>query len=178
MNRQAELMVQSVVTGCTAVMNRPLLELSLRMPGEAFMHDRWIGLLASFMGKSSAVRVPTVLYRQHENNVLGTGRDVTGIVSAKGTRSLLQRMRRPSVTEAQITLWNISQRDAAAFLREYGTELPPGKRDLLKAFLRCQTSRSRFVRIATFIRYGFYYVGLRFNLATMRRLWQMNADKR
>ena len=95
MERLAKLMVQSVVTGCTAMLNRPLLELSLRMPDEAFMHDRWIGLLASFMGKSNGLRVPTVLYRQHEHNVLGTGRDVAGMVAAKETRSLLERIRQP-----------------------------------------------------------------------------------
>ena len=178
MDRLAELMVQSVVTGCTAMLNRRLLELSLRMPDEAFMHDRWIGLLASFMGKSSGLRVPTVLYRQHEHNVLGTGRDIAGTVAAKRARSLLERMRRPHISAEQIILWNISQRDATAFLQEYGTDLPPGKRDLLRAFLRCQTSRSRFVRIATFIRHGFSYVGLRLNLAMILHLWEMNADER
>jgi glycosyltransferase involved in cell wall biosynthesis len=176
MDRLAALMVQSVVTGCTAMLNRPLLELSLRMPDDAFMHDRWIGLLASFMGKSSGVRVPTVLYRQHEHNVLGTGRDAAGMAAVKRTRSLVERMRRPRISEGQIILWNISQREARAFLQEYGADLPPGKRDLLRAFLRCQTSRSRLVRIATFLRYGFYYVGLRLNLAIMIHLWKMNAD--
>jgi Glycosyl transferase family 2 len=175
MERLAKLMVQSVVTGCTAMLNRPLLELSLRMPDEAFMHDRWIGLLASFMGKSNGLRVPTVLYRQHEHNVLGTGRDVAGMVAAKETRSLLERIRQPRIAAGQIALWNISQREARAFLQEYGADLPPGEGDLLRAFLRCQTSRSRFVRIATFIRYGFYYVGLRLNLAMILHLWEMHA---
>jgi hypothetical protein len=178
MRSLAKLLVQSLVTGCTAMLNRPLLELSLRMPDEAFMHDRWIGLLAAFMGKSSEVRIPTVLYRQHEHNVLGTGRDAAGMAAGKETRSLLERGRRPRISAAQIMLWDISQRDAAAFLQEYGPDLPPGKRDLLRAFLRCQTSRSRFVRIATFLRYGFYNVGLRLNLAMMLHLWGMNGDER
>jgi hypothetical protein len=176
MDRLAELMVQSVVTGCTAMVNRPLLELSLRMPEEAFMHDRWIGLLASFMGKSSGVRIPTVLYRQHEHNVLGTGRGVAGNVAAN--RTLLERERRPRISAAQITLWNISQREATAFLQEYGTDLPAGKRALLRAFLRCQTSTNRLVRIVTFVRFRFYYVGLRLNLAMMLHLWNMGADER
>jgi glycosyltransferase involved in cell wall biosynthesis len=177
MNRLAALMVQSVVTGCTAMLNRPLLALSLRMPDEAFMHDRWIGLLASFMGKSSGLRVPTVLYRQHEHNVLGTGRDVAGSADAMPTRGLLERMLRPRISEGQMVLWNISQRETRAFLQEYGADLPAGKRALLRAFLRCQTSRSRLVRTVTFIRYGFYYVGLRLNLAMMLHLWNMDADE-
>lgn len=177
MDRLAALMVQSVVTGCTAMLNRPLLELSLRMPDEAFMHDRWIGLVASSMGKSSGVRVPTVLYRQHEHNVLGTGRDAAGTAAAKPTRSLLERMRRPRISEGQLFLWNLSQRETRAFLQEYGTDLAAGKRDLLRAFLRCQTSRSRLVRVATFLRYGFYYAGLKLNLAMMLHLWKMNVDE-
>ena len=178
MDRPAALMVQSVVTGCTAMLNRPLLALSLRMPDEAFMHDRWIGLLASFMGKSSGVENPTVLYRQHEHNVLGTGRDLVTSAEAKPTRSLLERMLRPRISEGQMILWNISQREARAFLQEYGTDLPAGKRALLRAFLRCQTSTNRLVRIVTFVRYRFYYVGLRLNLAMLLHLWNMGADER
>jgi hypothetical protein len=177
MDRQAALMLQSVVTGCTAMLNRPLIALSLRMPIEAFMHVRWIGLLASFLGKSSGLRVPTVLYRQHAQNVLGTGRAVGVPAAAKPARSFLQRMRQFRLSERQLLLWNISQRDAKAFLQEYGGDLGPGKRRLLEAFLRCQTSRSRLIRLATFLLYGFYYPGLKLNLAMMLHLWKMSDDE-
>jgi glycosyltransferase involved in cell wall biosynthesis len=133
---------------------------------------------ASYMGKSSGVEIPTVLYRQHEHNVLGTGRDLATSTEAKPTRPLLERMLRPRISEGQMILWNISQREARAFLQEYGTDLPTGKRALLRAFLRCQTSTNRLVRTATFIRYGFYYVGLRLNLVMMLHLWNMGADER
>ena len=91
-NRIPELMVQSVVTGCTAMLNRAMLDLAVRMPEEAFMHDRWVGLLASFMGRSGIVRTQTVLYRQHAHNVLGTGRNVAGTAVTQRSRSLLERM--------------------------------------------------------------------------------------
>ena len=177
-NRIPELMVQSVVTGCTAMLNRPMLDLAVRMPEEAFMHDRWIGLLASFMGRSGIVRAQTVLYRQHEHNVLGTGRNVTGTAVTQRSRSLLERMGGPDIAAAHVRLWNISQQDARAFLTEHGSELTASKRDLLEAFLCCQTSRSRFIRIVTFIRYGFYYPGLRLNLSMALHLWKMKADER
>ena len=95
----------------------------------------------------------------------------------KETRSLLERVRRPDLSGAD-QLWDISQQDAAAFLTEYGPELPAREARPAQGFLRCQTSRSRFVRIATFIRYGFYYVGLRLNLSMALHLWKMNADER
>jgi glycosyltransferase involved in cell wall biosynthesis len=176
-NRLPSLMVQSVVTGCTAMLNRRLLELALRIPKQAFMHDRWIGLLASFMGKSGIVRARTVLYRQHEHNVLGTGRNMTGMDVTDRSRSLLDRIRRPAIAAANVRLWNISQQEATVFLKEYGAELPPRKRNLLQAFLRCQTSKSRFVRVATFLRYGFYYVGLKPNLAMLIYLWTLHAEQ-
>jgi hypothetical protein len=177
-NRIPELMVQSVVTGCTAMLNRPMLDLAVRMPEAAFMHDRWIGLLASFMGKSGIVRAQTVLYRQHEHNVLGTGRNLTGMAVAQRSRSLLERLGRPHTAAANVSQWNISQQDARAFLTEHGSELTAPKRDLLEAFLCCQSSRSRWIRIVKFIRYGFYYAGLRLNLAMALHLWKMKADER
>jgi hypothetical protein len=85
-------------------------------------------------------------------------------------------MRQFRISKGQLLLWNRSQRDAEAFLQEHGADLPPGKRDLLRAFLRCQASRSRLIRTATFLFYGFYYPGLKLNLAMMLHLWKMNVD--
>ncbi len=94
MSNLARLLVQSVVTGCTAMINRRLLELSLRMPEQASMHDRWIGLIVSGMGKYSFVRAPTVLYR------ISTWQKChwqTG--TAPQTRSLLQRFLHPRIAQ-------------------------------------------------------------------------------
>jgi glycosyltransferase involved in cell wall biosynthesis len=167
-NRLAKLMVQSVVTGCTAMMNRPLLELALRMPSEASMHDRWIGLLASTMGRASMLNEQTVLYRQHDRNVVGTGQKATG--PEDGKISFLDRVRRLKEGSTAIQ-WRNGQRDAIALLRVHGTEMAVEKQELIRAFLRCETSASRFVRIATLIRYGFNDVGISPNLARLAMLW-------
>jgi len=166
----ARLLVQSVVTGCTAMINRRLLELSLRMPEQASMHDRWIGLLVSGMGKYSFVKTPTVLYRQHGRNVIGTG-------TAPQARSLLERFLHPRMAQKHFIQWKNSQEQAAAFLKLYAAELPPGKRDLIMAYLRCGTSKSRLIRIATLIRYGFYYPGILSNLLSVFNLWNVKLDK-
>lgn len=65
------LLVQNVVTGCTMVINRALRNVVLPIPEEAIMHDWWIALVASFLGKVEAISKPTVLYRQHEHNDTG-----------------------------------------------------------------------------------------------------------
>jgi hypothetical protein len=142
----ALLLGRSVVTGCTMLLNRPLLELSFAMPREASMHDRWIGLLACAIGKSHAVRTQTLLYRQHDRNVAGIG---------ESTVSLPELLRRLVKREARRAQWVISQRQAEAFLRAYSAELSQEHRDLLRAYLLCGAKESRLFRIMTFIRYGF-----------------------
>jgi hypothetical protein len=108
---------------------------------------------------------------------LGTGRDARGLSAAKPTTPLWDRMRQFHISEGQLSLWNQSQQDTRAFLQEYAADLPVRKRDRLRAFLRCQTSRSRFVRVATFLRYGFYYPKLKLNVAMMLHLWKMKANE-
>lgn len=143
----ALLLGRSVVTGCTMLLNRRLLELSFAMPSEASMHDRWIGLLACTIGKACAVRAQTLLYRQHDRNVAGIG---------KSTASLRELFRRLVKRESRQIQWAISQRQARAFLRAYSAELSPKHRGLLEAYLQCGERESRIFRITTFIRYGFY----------------------
>ncbi len=65
------LLVQNFVTGCTVVINRPLLEIALPIPKEALMHDWWLALCAAVCGKIEYIDKPLVKYRQHGNNVVG-----------------------------------------------------------------------------------------------------------
>jgi glycosyltransferase involved in cell wall biosynthesis len=64
-------LVQNVITGCTMMINKPLKNMLLPIPSEAIMHDWWIALVAVAFGKIDYVDVPTVLYRQHQNNDTG-----------------------------------------------------------------------------------------------------------
>jgi glycosyltransferase involved in cell wall biosynthesis len=66
-----DLALTNVVTGCTVLVNRALLTRALPIPGEALMHDWWLALVASVFGRIEMVENPTVLYRQHDRNVLG-----------------------------------------------------------------------------------------------------------
>lgn len=69
------LLVQNVVTGCTMMMNRRLLELSAPIPKSALMHDWWIALVAASTGKIGYIPSPTILYRQHASNQLGARKE-------------------------------------------------------------------------------------------------------
>jgi glycosyltransferase involved in cell wall biosynthesis len=163
-DRTALLLSKNVVTGCTSMINRRLLELSSVMPTRVSMHDRWVGLLASTMGKSAMVKSPTILYRQHSGNVVG-------ITKRKKTfGEHLSRFGRESSREKE---WQISQQQAKALLETYGDRLPVDKRNLVEAYLRCGADRRRFVRILTMFSYGFYRTGVIRNLATMVDLWRL-----
>lgn len=65
------LLVQNFVTGCTVLVNRPLLEAALPVPEEALMHDWWFALIAASLGDLIFLPRPTVHYRQHGRNTVG-----------------------------------------------------------------------------------------------------------
>ena len=60
------------VTGSTIMMNRALVDLSRPIPSQVLMHDWWVALVAAATGHITTVNKPTVLYRQHGQNALGS----------------------------------------------------------------------------------------------------------
>jgi glycosyltransferase involved in cell wall biosynthesis len=74
------LVVQNFVTGCTLLINRPLLELAVPLPGEALVHDWWLALCAAAAGRLEFVPRATVSYRQHGRNTIGAKRWWTQLV--------------------------------------------------------------------------------------------------
>lgn len=67
----SRLLAQNVVTGCTMLANRPLLDLAKDPPASAIMHDWWLALVAAAFGRIGFVDDPTIRYRQHGNNEVG-----------------------------------------------------------------------------------------------------------
>jgi rhamnosyltransferase len=65
------LLLQNFVTGCTVVLNRALLEAAVPVP-PVVMHDWWLAQCAASLGSLLFLPAPTVLYRQHETNTLGS----------------------------------------------------------------------------------------------------------
>ena len=66
-------MIENIACGCTMVFNKKLLEIIInnKKPQKAIMHDWWIYLVASALGNVTVDEVPYILYRQHNNNVVG-----------------------------------------------------------------------------------------------------------
>ena len=121
------LLVQNNVTGCTLIMNRPLIDLVVRTarPETLFMHDWWIALTAAAFGKVIFLDRPLVRYRQHGTNSIGAS--ASGQLS-RGMKALGRRER----AKQRIAL---TYTHSAAFLAQCGDLLPPEAASLIRAYL-------------------------------------------
>jgi hypothetical protein len=144
-HRLQRLLGQNVVTGCTAMINRSMCELALQMPEEAEMHDSWICLLSAVFGAAEAISQPTVLYRQHGNNAIGSPEPDT---SLSGLALRVQVRRRALLKR---------ERQAEALLRLHGRQMTAERRGVIEAYLRGGRSDSAWTRVGIALRYGFFY---------------------
>jgi len=64
------LIKRTVVTGATAAFRATLREKILPI-SPIFMHDAWIVFVAASYARITSVDVPLIMYRQHDNNVIG-----------------------------------------------------------------------------------------------------------
>lgn len=110
------LLTQNALTGCTFLMNRPLLNVSIPIPSQAIMHDWWVGLVASAFGHIAHVPFATILYRQHHRN--DTGAKKYGIQNAFKSTDFSKR----------------TYRQAQQFLEFYASQLDYQKREIVKAY--------------------------------------------
>lgn len=73
-NSLANLLVENTVTGCSVLINKRLNDLGSSVPGDAYMHDYWLALVAATLGKICFTRETLIKYRQHNSNTLGAVR--------------------------------------------------------------------------------------------------------
>jgi hypothetical protein len=129
-----------VVTGSTALLNRPLADLCGPIPAEAAMHDWWVALVAAALGKVTHIAAPTVLYRQHDANRIGVGGGRNAVVPES-----------PRARGAGGPLLPPDSRPARAFLERYAQRLSDADRATLEAYcaldgLRAPARRWRQLR--------------------------------
>ena len=65
---------RNLVTGATTVFRQSLLADALPLPVE-WVHDEWLGIVASTVGRVDLLEQPLIEYRQHESNQIGARRD-------------------------------------------------------------------------------------------------------
>ena len=65
------LLTVNPAVGCTVMFNQSLRNVVTLIPHKAVMHDWWLALVACFFGHLDFIPQATMLYRQHQNNVVG-----------------------------------------------------------------------------------------------------------
>lgn len=136
-NELNRLLVQNAITGCTMLINQPLLQLAKPIPKEAIMHDWWIGLVASAFGKIDFLAKPTILYRQHGKNAVGAKNEkgiknyfiyAKKIFHATGRQELRQRLIK-------------TMQQASQFSHRYEPLFNPQQRQIIQAYVALRTAK-------------------------------------
>ena len=126
-------LVKNIAAGCTIVFNQELLKaLAHKKARIEIAHDYWIYMVANFCGKVIIDKSAHILYRQHDNNQIG---------SKHGFKEIWAR-RLKTLRDIRRT---IRPREIAAkeLLRIYGSSIQP---DSIKSIEKVANYRNSFLR--------------------------------
>ncbi|HHV3670275.1 TPA: glycosyltransferase family 2 protein [Streptococcus agalactiae] len=120
-------LTENTVTGGTMTINHALAE-KWFTPNDILMHDWFLALLAASLGEIIYLDLPTQLYRQHDNNVLGARTmDKRFKILREGPKSIFTRY------------WKLihdSQKQASLIVDKYGDIMTANDLELIKCFIK------------------------------------------
>ncbi|HGD3978133.1 TPA: glycosyltransferase family 2 protein [Streptococcus agalactiae] len=120
-------LTENTVTGGTMMINHALAE-KWFTPSDILMHDWFLALLAASLGEIIYLDLPTQLYRQHDNNVLGARTmDKRFKILREGPKSIFTRY------------WKLihdSQKQASLIVDKYGDIMTANDLELIKCFIK------------------------------------------
>ncbi|HEO0821789.1 TPA: glycosyltransferase family 2 protein [Streptococcus agalactiae] len=120
-------LTENTVTGGTMMINHALAE-KWFTPNDILMHDWFLALLAASLGEIFYLDLPTQLYRQHDNNVLGARTmDKRFKILREGPKSIFTRY------------WKLihdSQKQASLIVDKYGDIMTANDLELIKCFIK------------------------------------------
>lgn len=160
------ILAANVATGCTMMMNRALVALASPIPDAAALHDHWVALVASVLGKVRYLPTPTVLYRQHGTNVVGAPRRSTLSLVEGGLRLVLSPRSAVHWYRDQRASLSRTQAQARVFLSRYGTLLSAQQSALVQTY-GTLPSRGFLTRRLLLVRHAFWRPGLGRRLGMM-----------
>lgn len=84
------LYLNNYVTGCTILAKSETIEKTLPFPKNSkyVLHDYWLALIVSQSGKIEFLNEPTIKYRQHKNNKVGSKKKSESLEGLKEIREL------------------------------------------------------------------------------------------
>ena len=157
-NHYKTLVVQNYIPGCSALFSRDLLEHALPIPEAAVMHDWWLALIASIAGMIRYDPSRTVLYRQHEDNQLGSeSRFSMGtfrkLVAIKPALDIIEENFTASAKQAIAATTRLSANNVAIpdSISSYIDSLKTSKLKSLIIVITGKIGRANFLRNATLL---------------------------
>ncbi len=134
------LLMENKCSGCMMLFNYALASKVRVLPNNARFHDWWIALIASAFGHIGYIKEPTLFYRQHKKNLVGS---TTRLDYIKNSITQIQKQKKALF---------LTQIQAAEFLKIYQRELPKEKRIKIKVFslLSQRSPLERRIRIFKF----------------------------
>lgn len=124
-NKLNKLLVKATVTGCTMMINKTLKELAQDIPNETLMHDYWISLVASACGYIKYVENSTILYRQHGNNQVGSGK-----------KSIFEKINKALKSKR----YDLNILESKVLYKRYNKLMSPKNIKILRDFIRIEES--------------------------------------
>lgn len=139
------LLMQNVVTGCTTLINRPLLQLAAPIPEGSAMHDWWLALVAAAFGQIEMIPNVTMLYRQHGQNALGAQKFLSFSYFKRG----IDNISTPEIAK---------QAQAKELLMRYFNRLTGYQKKMLKAFQKLPQVYLP-TKVFLILKYRFFKIG-------------------
>lgn len=164
-NSLSELLMTNTVTGCTALVNRALCERARPVPPEALMHDHWLALVASAVGKIGFLTRGLVLYRQHGRNAIGATR--------WGLATIIDQGRQLLFGDAKRRLIRMRSGQALVLLARFGHEMKAAEYRATEALANIW-SVSRWKRFSLLSRNGLRFGNWVRNLGLMVTMMMMS----
>ncbi|MBO4414489.1 MAG: glycosyltransferase family 2 protein [Lachnospiraceae bacterium] len=161
----ARILTENRCIGCTSFMNAALVNMIEGYDKRIRYHDWWAALIASAFGELEYVDVPTVLYRQHSDNVVGQ-KSFTGYVKDRfNEMSENNTVSQDCVNHKNEIKTRIRKTiaQASAFHKMYGDDLLGKNKVILREFIALGWA-DPVERRRLMLKNGFYKSGLLRNI--------------
>jgi glycosyltransferase involved in cell wall biosynthesis len=152
------LIAQNYIPGCSTLFSRDLLEYALPIPEAAVMHDWWLALIASMAGEIRYEPSRTVLYRQHEGNVLGSEArfsiaTLRKIIAIKPALEIIEKNFTASAAQAIAATERLSSKNIKIpdTVSDYVGSLKTSRLRSLASVITGKTGRANLLRNATLL---------------------------
>ena len=136
------------VQGSTVLINRVMIDLALPFSKNVTVHDRYLHLLAEFLGKRIFINESLIKYRQHSNNKIGA--KGSSIISKILKKRYFHNEDRELILEIQ---------------NKYTEKLEIEKRKKIEKYLEITNDKkNRFLR---------FYLSIEFKMSIKKRLFML-----